>query len=201
MLYTVYIVGATNLPQELDEAVLRLEHYYEPLHSPLNSHHLPLSHPSHTPIPCIYRRLVKRIYVPLPDPLARRALIKHLILKHHAAHTSSSSGPSSTKASPDKITTTSSTAITTTTNTSVTKKNDKVMNKLTSLILGPDSRATTAVTSASSPSLVVAEDGICGFSGADLTRIVELTEGYSGSDLSAVRACTCVHEGAICLCV
>ena len=147
----------------------------------------------------LYRRLVKRIYVPLPDPLARRALIKHLILKHHAAHStsSSSSGPSSTKASPDKTTTTNSTAITTTNNTTVAKKNDKVMNKLTSLILGADSRSTTAATSGSSPS--PAEDGICGFSGADLTRIVELTEGYSGSDLSAVSACPCVHEGAICL--
>ena len=190
MLYIVYPVGATNLPQELDEAVLRLEHYYAPLHLPLNSHHLPPSYPYP-----LYRRLVKRIYVPLPDPLARRALIKHLILKHHTAHhtsSSGSSGPSSTKASPDKTTTTS-TAITTTSNATVTKKNDKVMNKLTSLILGADSsRSTTAVTSASSPSLVAAEDGICGFSGAELTRIVELTEGYSGSDLSAVRACACI---------
>ena len=167
------------------------------------SHLTHITYPSHTPIPCIYRRLVKRIYVPLPDPLARRALIKHLILKHHAAHhtSSSSSGPSSNKVSPDK--TTNASTATTTSNTTVTKKNDKVMNKLTSLILGPDSRdSTTAVTSASSsPVPAVAEDGICGFSGADLTRIVELTEGYSGSDLSAVRACTCVHEGAICLCV
>lgn len=42
-------MGATNIPWELDEAVLR--------------------------------RLVKRVYVPLPDETARKALIKHLLLK------------------------------------------------------------------------------------------------------------------------
>jgi SpoVK/Ycf46/Vps4 family AAA+-type ATPase len=41
------VMGATNLPQELDEAVLR--------------------------------RLARRVYVPLPDALARTALIAHLL--------------------------------------------------------------------------------------------------------------------------
>lgn len=45
----ILVMGATNLPQELDEAVLR--------------------------------RLVKKIYVPLPDAPARRALITHLLKK------------------------------------------------------------------------------------------------------------------------
>ncbi|CAM9615512.1 unnamed protein product [Ascophyllum nodosum] len=47
------VLAATNLPQELDEAVLR--------------------------------RLSRRVYVPLPDPEARRALLSKLLDKHKAS--------------------------------------------------------------------------------------------------------------------
>lgn len=45
----ILVMGATNIPWDIDEAVLR--------------------------------RLVKRIYVPLPDPVTRRTLIEHMLQK------------------------------------------------------------------------------------------------------------------------
>lgn len=49
----VIVMGATNRPQELDDAARR--------------------------------RLVKRIYIPLPDPAARRGLLRHLLAGHGSA--------------------------------------------------------------------------------------------------------------------
>eukprot|EP01034_Spumella_vulgaris_P026162 gene26162-32697_t len=86
----ILIMAATNIPWEIDEAVLR--------------------------------RLAKRIYVPLPDPDSRRALITRLLIKHSAG------GPTGGKQ----------------------------------------------------------------LSSSQLERIVQITEGYSGSDLSAV-----CHEAAL----
>lgn len=101
------IMGATNIPWEIDEAVLR--------------------------------RLAKRVYVPLPDAAARRALILRLFSKHGGA-----------------------------------------------------SAAPTAETE-SAFSFVKRVAGLSGDGEeADLQRVLAATDGYSGSDLSAL-----CHEAAM----
>lgn len=115
------IMGATNLPWELDDAVLR--------------------------------RLVKRIYIPLPDNDARSGLIKHLVRKHL----------NGTSQQPQQAAPSSS--------------------SMFSSILG--SRSSSSNISANA-------DAVHGFSETDIRKMVLITEGYSGSDLSAV-----CHEAAM----
>lgn len=116
------IMGATNLPWELDEAVLR--------------------------------RLVKRIYIPLPDDDARSGLIKHLIRKHLASSAASKRPAQDPPSS----------------------------SGMFSSILGSRSSGTGGG----------GADSVPGFSDADIRQVVRITEGYSGSDLSAV-----CHEAAM----
>jgi SpoVK/Ycf46/Vps4 family AAA+-type ATPase len=120
-----FSVGATNIPWDIDEAVLRF--VFVVLSFSIFS--------SFILIILILRRLAKRIYVPLPDPESRKALITHLLKKQEAAShpiQAVSSSSASNKARP----------------------------------LPLNSR--------------------------ELDNLVSLTEGYSGSDLSAL-----CHEAAL----
>ena len=126
------IMGATNIPWGLDEAVLR--------------------------------RLVKRIYVPLPDAFARQALIKHLIRKHYAS-------------SQDKSSTTGNSHV-----------GGGVFQNVNSLIFGDTRNPEHSVISPNRG----AKECVPGLTEAEIITIVQLTENYSGSDLTAV-----CHEAAM----
>jgi spastin len=127
-------MGATNIPWELDEAVLR--------------------------------RLVKRIYVPLPDAAARQALIKHLIRKHFASHSKSPATSAS----------------------NLNNNNSGVLQNVGSLIFGDTRNPEKRVISPGNG----AKEVVPGFTESEIATIVELTENYSGSDLTAV-----CHEAAM----
>ena len=133
------VMGATNLPWGLDEAVLR--------------------------------RLVKRIYVPLPDTTARQVLIKHLIRKHYA----SSSNQNKTSA----------------TGNSNSSSSNNVFQNVNSLIFGDTRNPAVSVPTVISPTRG-AKECVPGLTEDEVMRIVELTENYSGSDLTAV-----CHEAAM----
>jgi SpoVK/Ycf46/Vps4 family AAA+-type ATPase len=135
-------VGATNIPWDLDEAVLR--------------------------------RLVKRIYVPLPDSDARRALLVHLIEKHHRL---------SNKPAPPLATGASDSS-------SSSNASRSPSSSFWNIVTGNPSSNSKPEKLVKSPSngRVVINDNDTGEIGEpQLMRIIELTEGYSGSDLTAVR--------------
>jgi SpoVK/Ycf46/Vps4 family AAA+-type ATPase len=111
----VLVMGATNIPWELDEAVLR--------------------------------RLVKRVYVPLPDAVARAALINHLLLKQQ---------PSTASCEPKDL--------------------------ITGFVTGVSSHF-SKIAAAPKQTLLGAKE---------MDNIVQRTDGYSGSDLTAL-----CHEAAM----
>lgn len=134
----VLVMGATNIPWELDEAVLR--------------------------------RLVKRVYVPLPDAVARAALINHLLLKQHASSADSSTDVSSSGKS-----------------AAVGKAPNA--DPISGFVAGVTSvfskQSTNSSTAKQQQRQTLLDDSA-------MAHIVELTDGYSGSDLTAV-----CHEAAM----
>lgn len=128
----VLVMGATNIPWELDEAVLR--------------------------------RLVKRVYVPLPDAVARAALINHLLLKQQPGDTGSGSGSGSS---------------------SSTQGNGPQADLISGFVAG-----VANVFSKLSP--LSAADMQTLLAPKEMEEVVKRTEGYSGSDLTAV-----CHEAAM----
>ncbi|XP_063730363.1 spastin isoform X2 [Eleginops maclovinus] len=73
----VLVMGATNRPQELDEAVLR---YMMKLQT-LRNYSVFICCKLNNNIP-LYRRFAKRIYVALPDAETRLTLLENLLAKH-----------------------------------------------------------------------------------------------------------------------
>ena len=138
------VMGATNNPWELDEAVLR--------------------------------RLVKRVYVPLPDAAARRALIIHLLRKQER---NSSSGVTNTN-----------------TNNTNNANNGSSSSNGGSGDGGIVSLFTNALFSNNSGGEGNNnQDETSLLNSKQLSTIVQLTEGYSGSDLTAL--CTEAAMGPI----
>jgi SpoVK/Ycf46/Vps4 family AAA+-type ATPase len=133
---------------------------------------------------------VKRIYVPLPDVAARRALILHQLRKHYThsqvkdEKASSSQRPKSNKTNLDPHTTTSSGNASDVNNNSSSSggRGGRIFSNITSLILG-DSKVAGMDEGTPVP----------GFSEGDLMSIVMMTEGYSGSDLTAVSLLEIVY--------
>lgn len=141
---------------------------------------------------------MKRIYVPLPDEVARRSLITHLILKHlRSANKNTDNGTASDTASVGHARDDSSKSATGSRSTlqispESAKSNSSMFSSITSLVLGPDTKGSPQhqgqTPSGQSRSLVPGQSlgqSAAGFSEADMARIVALTEGYSGSDLTA----------------
>ena len=114
--------------------------------------------PPPPPTPFPYRRLVKRIYIPLPDEEARHALISHLLNKQQQAQIAAKAASGGTA-------------------TTTTSSNNNSSSSNGSGVEG----VAGAIGSAAAP----AETNL--LSAREMSRLVKMTEGYSGSDLTAVR--------------
>ena len=124
------------------------------------------------------RRMVKRIYVPLPDNDARRALVSHLIDKHHKLSgkiSPSSGGLVGCSSTETAIVDTESSKLST-------------LSQLHNVLTG-NPRSLVPSKPTKPDRLLPVDDNDGGEIGErQLNRIVEITEGYSGSDLNAVSS-------------
>ena len=147
----ILVMGATNIPWELDEAVLR--------------------------------RLVKRVYVPLPDAIARKALIMHLLRKQensvHKNHKNKNKGVEGVEDGSG--------------GGSVNNNMDGANTSGTSG--GIVSLFTNVLFSNNTQEAEQEEDTSYVLTSKQLDHIVQLTEGYSGSDITAL--CTEASMGPI----
>jgi SpoVK/Ycf46/Vps4 family AAA+-type ATPase len=113
---------------------------------------------------------VKRIYVPLPDVEARRALLVHLIEKHHRLSGKPAAAGAAGVADSDSGAVSSS-----------------LWNVLTGNPKTRKPRKPAKSPSSNVRSMIRVDDNDAGeITEPHLQRIVEITDGYSGSDLTAV---------------
>lgn len=145
--------------------------------------------------------MVKRIYVPLPDEVTRKALVSHLIKKHNM-QAMKSREQAEEKAKAAKIA--ADKPNTTKTGSGKGSASSSRSNSITAQSGGTKDAKSSSATEGSSQSgngetssILKSLGNLMGAGGtqvdtlqmsdADLERITSITEGYSGSDLNAVR--------------